>query len=476
MQPPSWQSRARTLAILGCVGLVLLVYVQCAWSYQKDLNPAPDRTDFHNLVADALVHRQTELTIKPPRGLLSLKNPYDPAANSPFRGQGIHDLSLYKGKLYAFYGPAPAVLSFIPFRVLRVGDLSPTLAGLIFCTLGFAFSILLFRKLTRRFFGDLPAWMDCFAILGLGLAIPAPFIIYIGRAYEVSIACGYFLIFAGLYFLVSGLLSDSRSRLPLLALGSAALAAAVGARPNLAVAAVFAAIAIAFVVRCSRDESRRSRIEQVAAIAVPYLIIGGLLALYNVARFGAVTEFGARYQLSGADSINYAYYQLWYIPHGLYYYLIAPARFSHAYPFVYLLKNVPFVPSNDVYTHEPVAGVLTNMPLIGLGLVFTATQVPRLARASRPALVAILSSALVGLIIVTSAAFTLRGATMRYTLDFAPLLLMAALLAWAFWSLRLRVRRARFWLLQTPWIAALTASALFNVAITHIPCQATGSC
>jgi hypothetical protein len=466
------------MAILGCIGLVLLVYIRCGWSYDKDLGPAPRRTDFHNLVADGLLHGDAALRIKPPEGLLKLKHPYDPIANLPYRSEPerLHDLSLYKGKLYAFYGPAPALLLFIPFRALRVGDLSPTLATLVFCTLGVGFSVLLFRKLTRRFFGELPVWMDCFAILALALAIPAPFIIYIGRGYEVSIACGYFLLFAGLYFLASGLLSDARVRLAQLALGSAALAAAVAARPNLAFAVLFVAVAITIVIRRSSGASSRARIDQIASLVVPYVIIGVLLAFYNFIRFDSVTEFGASYQLTGADSTKYAYYQLWYIPHGLYYYLLAPARFSHVYPYTYLLKSVPFVKSNDVYTYEPVAGVLTNMPLIGLGLVLIATQVARLARECRLALVTILSALLVAMAVVTSAAFTLRGATMRYTLDFAPLLLVAVLLAWAYWALRLKARGVRFWLLQTPWILALGASVLFNLALVLTPCHGTGTC
>jgi hypothetical protein len=471
-------SRGRTIAILGCVGLVALVYIRCGWSYGKDLNPTPRRTDFHNLVADALVHRQADLRVKPPKGLLKLKHPYDPSANLRYRfgADQLHDLSLYKGKLYAFYGPAPALLLFIPFRVLRVGHLSPTLAALAFCTLGFGFSVLLFRKLTRRFFGELPVWMNCFAILALGLAIPAPFIIYIGRAYEVSIACGFFLLFAGLYFLASGLLSDTRARLVLLALGSAALAGAVGARPNLIAAALFIAVAVTIVFRSSRGNPSRERTAQIAAIVVPYLIIGALLALYNLVRFDSVTEFGARYQLTGADSTKYAYYQLWYIPHGLYYYLLAPARFIGVYPYAYLLKNVPFVQSNDVYTHEPVVGVLTNIPLLGLGLVLTATQLRRLARECRLALLTILSALLVAAAIVTGAAFTLRAATMRYTLDFTPLLLIAVLLAWVFWAVSVKAPGARFWLLQIPWILALGGSVLFNLALVLTPCQGTGTC
>lgn len=476
--PPrrSCTSSTRVVAVAACASVVLLVYVRFAWSYGKQLDPAPNRSDFHNLIADAFVNRQTALTIKPPKGLLELKNPYDPRANVAFRGQGLHDLSLYKGKLYAYFGPAPALLLFIPFRALRLGDLSPPLAALAFCAFGFAFSILLFRTLARRFFGDLPLWMTCFAVLALGLAIPGPFIIYIGRAYEVSIACGYFLLFAGLYCLVSGLLSETKARFVLLALGSTALGAAVAARPDLVVGVLFIAVAGFIVLRRARDESHRDRLGQIVAMVLPYVTIGILLAIYNFVRFDSITEFGQKYQLAGADSTKYAFYQLWYIPHGLYYYLLAPARFSRVYPYAYLLKNVPYVDSNDVYVHEPVAGVLTNMPLIGFGLALTATQIRRLSRDCPLALLTILSLLFASVAIVTGAAFTLRGATMRYALDFAPLMLVGVLLTWTFWSLKLTERGFRFWLLQSPWLVLLTASILFNLALGLTPCQGTGSC
>jgi hypothetical protein len=466
----------RRVALLACVGVVLLVFLRSGLSYGKRIDPTQRGTDFHNRVADALVHGQTNLRPDTPQGLLELENPYDPIANFRYRKAGLHDLSLYKGKLYAFFGPAPAILLFIPFRVLRVGELSPVLGTLAFCTLGFGFSYLLFRKLTRRFFGDLPTWMECFAIIALGLAVPAPFIIYVGRGYEVSIACGYFLLFSGLYFLVSGLLSETRMRLLLLALGSAALAIGVGARPNLITAGLFVVIALVIVIRQSRGEPTAQRVKQVAAAAAPYVIVGVLLALYNLVRFDSVTEFGQKYQLAGTDSTRYAFYQLWYIPRGLYYYLLAPARFTDAYPYVHLLKPLPPVLSKGAYNREPVAGVLTNMPLIGFGLVLTVTQIPRLARDSRLMLVTVLSGLVVGLAIITGASFTLGSATMRYGLDFAPLLLITVLLAWVFWNLRLKAVGARYWVLQTVWILALGASVLFNLAITLTPCRETGTC
>jgi hypothetical protein len=476
MQLPSPSSRARTLAIFGCVGLVLVVYVRCAWSYNKDLNPAPRRTDFHNLVADALVHRQTELRIKPPRGLLQLKDPYNPVANAIYRKQGIHDLSLYKGKLYAYYGPAPAILLFTPFRLLRVGDLSPTLAGLVFCSLGFGFSVLLFLKLVRRFLGDVPVWMHCMAILALGLAVPAPFIVNIGRAYEVSIASGYLLLFAGLYSLVSGLLSQGKTSLILLAIGSGTLAAGVAARPDLVFAAAFVGVAVTVIIVRSREAPSQARRGQFLAVVVPYLIVGVLIAAYNFARFGSLTEFGASYQLAGANIRTYPFYQLWYIPHGLYYYLLAPGRLLGKYPYWFLLKDVPYVDSSDVYTHEPVAGVLVNMPLITLGLLLTATQMKKIFRTCRPIFIAISAGLAVAGGLLLAVSITFRAATMRYELDFAPLLLICGLLGWAFWSLRSRSRGAQFWALQAIWVIALITSFLFNFAITLTPCQGTGSC
>jgi hypothetical protein len=481
-------SRFGKIAITACVVIVLVVYARSALSYEKTIDPAPRRTgmatadkpepDFHNLIADALIRGQADLTIKPPRALLRLEDPYDPNANLGLRVQNdLIDLSLYKGKLYAYFGPAPAILLFIPFRLLRVGDLSPTLAGLVFSALGFAFSVLLFKRLARYFFGSIPLWIDCFSILALGLAVPVPFIIYAGRGYEVAIACGYFLLFAGLYFLTSGLLSRGRRGTALLAAGSTALAFGVAARPDLILAALFVAIAVAIVWRNSRDEGR-DRIVRIAALVAPYIVIGFLIALYNFIRFDSVTEFGTGYQLMAYNPRKLAYYQPWYIPHGLYYYLLAPPRFLGTYPYVYLLKFVPYTraQSNDVYPIEPVAGVLTNMPLIALGLVMTVTQLRGLARRCRPALVAIGSGLLVAGAILLGISFAFRGATMRYTLDFAPLLLISGLLAWVFWSTGREPRGARFWLVQSTWVLALALSVLFNLAITLTPCVGKGSC
>jgi hypothetical protein len=229
------------------------------------------------------------------------------------------------------------------------------------------------------------------------------------------------------------------------------------------------------IVRSGGTDSNARR-AKLFALVVPYVVVGLLIAAYNFTRFGSFTEFGSSYQLAGADIRRYPFYQLWYLPHGLYYYLLAPGRLLGTYPYWFLLKNVPYVDSSNVYTYEPVAGVLVNMPLITLGLVLTATQMKNIYRRCRPLFIAICAGLLVAGGLLVAISITFRAATMRYELDFAPLLLVCGLLGWAWWSLTARVRGRRFWALQTLWVAALVASALFNLAITLTPCQGTGSC
>jgi hypothetical protein len=160
---------------------------------------------------------------------------------------------------------------------------------LIFCVAGFAFSLLLFQLIVRRFFGSIPIWMDCAAVLALGLAVPVAFVIYVGRAYEVSIACGYAELFAGLYFLARGLWSRSRPRPVSLAVGSLFLGGAVAARVSYLAAGLFIVAAAIVLLRRHRAEPFRHPVRLGFALLGPYIAIGILLALYNYVRFGSIT-------------------------------------------------------------------------------------------------------------------------------------------------------------------------------------------
>jgi hypothetical protein len=81
------------------------------------------QTDPHNLLTDGFVRGHTYLPIRPPAGLLTLANPCDPTASEPHRLGGLHDLSLYKGHLYAYWGALRALTLLMPQRLLPIGEL-----------------------------------------------------------------------------------------------------------------------------------------------------------------------------------------------------------------------------------------------------------------------------------------------------------------------------------------------------------------
>src|ERR1035438_2785461 len=112
----------------------------------------------------------------PPRGLPGTAPPLhrdnrhdlhgvgqDPTANGRFR---LHDASLYHGKYYLYFGPTPALVLFLPYKVLTGSHLPSSVAVALFCTGGFACSCALFFLLAKLEKWDIPAWL---ASAGLSL-------------------------------------------------------------------------------------------------------------------------------------------------------------------------------------------------------------------------------------------------------------------------------------------------------------------
>ncbi len=466
--------------ILLCILAVAIVYVHSASSYGKSLTPysSTERFNFNfeNRVASSLLAHQLSLNVKTPRGLLQLRDPYDPRANARYRGKSkIHDLSLYKGKLYSYFGPAPAILLYIPFRALGIGQLSPTLATLIFFAVGFLFSIALFRLLVRWCWRRIPIWIHCIAVVALGLGVPSAWAIYIGRDYEATIGCAYMLLFAGVYFLARGtLVGSSRTYL---ALGSGALGLAVATRPTMIVAGAFVLVAAVFVSRAGFDNRRRNT--SLAALLAPYLTIAVLIALYNYARFDSITEFGQSYQLAGFNARTYRYGSITFLPKGIFYYLFSPGRLTSAFPYLFLRKStldLPRLLQNRGYHNEPVAGIFTNMPAAAAGYVLLLTRLRSVARRFPRALVMLVVLLIPAVSVLVLISYQYRGTTMRYELDFAPLIVMGSLLAWVAWNRSVSRPSRLVGIGNGLFLAAVTATIAFNLAITLTPCKGTGSC
>jgi hypothetical protein len=455
----------RTALVFAFLGAVLAFYI---WTANTSLTPihfGDQQGDHYNALADGLLHGRASLLTQPDRGLLALKDPYDPAANANYRLAGAHDLSLYHGRFYLYWGPTPALTLFIPFRILHVGKLPAPLAAVIFAFAGLVLSLLLFGFLVRRYLPETPFWMRFAGVVALAVGNTAPFILRRPDIYEVAISAGYCFMFAGLYFLLTGALRD-RPSLVRLAVASASFGLAIGARPPQLIVAFSTVAVLAYLIRAGKAPVRRDKLRLAAAVLGPLAIAGVLLLVYNYLRFDSFTEFGQRYQLAGVEVAKRKMFDLGYIVPGLYYFLISPVRWAIAFPYAHLAPP-PFYPGNVPKQYdgvELVGGVLANMPilLVLAGLPFA---LRRSSGRARELLVVAAGFAAAAFLLVVLVSWTLWGATMRYEMDFSALLLLAALLTWFAIAARTRGRKAPRRVLAVVGSVAVLYGALVSTAI-----------
>jgi hypothetical protein len=191
--------------------------------------------NYYNLLVQGFRAGQLSLKKEVPPGFTQLADPYDPTANAPYQfAYGMLDLSYYKGKLYLYWGVAPALILFWPFVALTGHYLFQSIAVTIFCAIGFLASVGPLRALWHRYFADVGVWVVAACALALGLATGLPVILSRSQVYEVPASCGYMLTMLSLGAIWCALHETGR-RAWWLAAASLAYGLAVGTRPPLAI-------------------------------------------------------------------------------------------------------------------------------------------------------------------------------------------------------------------------------------------------
>jgi hypothetical protein len=390
------------------------------------VGPADSLRDPYNLLADALLHGRTWLDVPFDRRILSLPDPYDPAQRARYPSPQLLDLSLYHGQIYPYWGPSPAVVAFVPFRALGLGDLPPGLAALAFALVGLVCSSLLLLALLRALLPRAPGWLGPAGVVALATANVAPFVLRRAEAYEVAITAAFAFSYAGLLALLRGA-PRAPASVWRLALGSLLLGLAFAARPPMGLAVAFAAGVLVWLVRSGRAGARRDRVRAAAALLAPFLACVALVGAYNAVRFDSPTQFGQTYQLAGQKQDKFLRAQ--YVPPGLWYYLLVPPRPRAKFPYLWLnlVPSVPWPTPRAYDAAERTGGLLPDAPILLVLLV-----APLALRRAPPRLrAAVAAAAAFGAVLLVFLAAYYWGGIQRYELDFATALLIAAILTWA---------------------------------------------
>ena len=289
---PTWILKHK--ALVAFCALVGAYYLWTIWSSGSPFAFHRDEADYYNLLADGFLGGHLHLGVAPDPRLLALPFPYDPIANDGLR---LQDVSLYGDHYYLYWGPTPALLLFVPFRLLGLGDMPATLAVFLCSFVGFCFSIACLRALAQRFVPDAPRWMLGAAAVALAFGNVLPFTMRRVQIYEIALTAGFCLSFIALYLLITGLRDGVR--LGRLGAASLLIGLAVGARPTMLVWALALVVLAAVMYRHTLDRRARLQVVGVAARAGR-----GHRHPAHALQRPAVrqpVEFGQKYQLAAYD-------------------------------------------------------------------------------------------------------------------------------------------------------------------------------
>lgn len=451
--PDSDRSPTARLVVAASVAIVALVLawiVSAGW-----MTRWPTYTTAYGMLADAFLHGQTSLRVRPAAGLLGLPDPYDPNRNAPYRQQDmrLHDMSLYGGRYYMYWGPVPAILELpaVAWAGHPIGDQYLTFAmamGVVAVS-----AALLLAARDRLFPESAPPWTVGVGILVAGLAMPIPFLMARAAMYEAAILAGQFFLLGGIYATFTTVQPDGRpAGKARAALAGICWGLAVGSRASLA-PAVVALASLAGWRLCRRRRCPSARrglpinLTRLAFLAVPLIVAATLLGYYNYTRFGSWREFGQRYQLAGYNLRQSSdhLFSLANVPAALYAYLLKPLDWWINFPFVHTISGIRSFPRwvrlpPDYEGREPTAGILWCLPVLGFVVAPVARLIRRAALSSDQAdddatsctrrsegmwlTAALLVASLVGSLPV----LFLIGSTMRYLADITPALVILAVI------------------------------------------------
>jgi hypothetical protein len=317
----------------------------------------------YEYLAEGVVHGHTYLPLRPAPELLALRDPYDPAANAPYR---LWDASLYNGRFYLYFGPAPLVL-FVPWRILTGSALPQNLAAAALASLGLAALARLLWEVRRRHFPSLSGWGLAAVVAVAFHASWLPVTLRRSGVWDVPVVSATAFSWLSLYLLWRFHESGGRARWALAT--GASLALLMASRVTFVPGA--AALALLMLVPAGAPGAPRARRWGAACAGAAVAAAGGLALLaYNRARFGSWTEFGLRYVLFGEDYRGIRFTSAAFAPFNLRTYLLSAPQLGPYFPFLhpYWTDDTPagFVGFEEVY------GILFMAPVHLAGLAAVA--------------------------------------------------------------------------------------------------------
>lgn len=405
--------------------------------YNTGIEAIQDGNQYNHL-ADALLHGSVSLDLPVADILLDMDNPYDTptriALNKSERQPIYWDYAFYDGQYYCYFGIIPCLLTFLPVKALLGMDLRTDIAVIIFVWFALLAALYVLRQLQKTFYKDLSLGLY---VVGFILLVGSSGILeqaFLPRIYPLPIlsALAFALFGLGLWIKAKRVYRDTGvMNKAILAGGSFCAAATLGCRPQYVLVAVLA-LPLFYSEIKQRVFFSRKGLANTLAVILPFVVMFIPLGLYNYVRFDSPFDFGASYNLTGADMTAYQF-----IPEKIQAqvleYLFLPFQHIDHFPFITTINDSPLsaVHPELKTTERFYAGFvyLTPAVIVVVGLI---SKRLRAKLPSRDIVLFSITSIILALLIIVIASYV-SGTNMRYFADFAWLLLIPAIIA--YWTL-----------------------------------------
>ena len=431
--PTARPDRRRTIVLLVCVTAILGFYVRCSWTDGKQLDPAPDRLDFQNRQTDAILAGQLNLKVDVPPELLASR----PAGSHRQRPIPITgpprplvvrraDLRLLRDRASAApLPPVPPPRRRRPLTDARLPDLLPSASSRRSAASGSSAggSSGRCRSAVRRSASAHSDWPPRSAGWSRS-AGPTRWPSCVATSWSRP----------GSSPLPPGCCGRSGTATPTSPSGQRC--SRHRWRPTQLGVDVGAAPPRPRLPAMGRERSA-SAWTTWCAMLVPVVAIGLALAWYNWARFGSPTEFGTTYMLLGENVRLARADELGFLGKGLFEYLLSPSVRTDDFPWHRAPPAVVPAPDRVELPHRTDRRPASEHA--GMRVGHRRGVLPAVARLRSQRWLTLFIALLagIGLVIVASVSFHFHSATMRYQMDYAPLLLLASVLGWTMFSQQL---------------------------------------
>ena len=331
-------------------------------------------TRYYTQLADAFGKGQLHVDVEPGAALLAAEDPYNSEGRPAFDEQ-VWDLSLYKGKLYLYWGPVPALL-LTPIQLALHTSLADIYLVYFFLCGLLIFNSLILIKLWHLFFSDIPAWNIGISIFLIGLILPILWSLNIPDVYEAAIGGGQFFLIGGIYFVILAFEKDIKKRF--LVLAGFFWACSVGSRAINVLPILFLTALVLFWIwkNQSKPINWNTIIRHAASLLTPLAMGAILIGWYNWARFDSPLEFGLRYQITiyNLNRDMPLTFQPDYFPLNVRAYILQPFEFIQKFPFIQpvafsnLLNGLNII-TPKLYSGGRVTGILFYAPILLLAFL-----------------------------------------------------------------------------------------------------------